>query len=257
MAASMHGPAGPANAAARRIASRPGTCYKGGVLSGEGARAMIDWRIRGYELNTCNCNWGCPCQFNAPPTRGHCRAAVAMRIAEGHFGAVRLDGVTWAQILAWPGAIHEGRGEAHPIIDARASPEQVDALFRILKGEETEPGATIFNVFQAVIDKVHKPIFAPIELEHDMAARRGRLVVPGIVEALVEPIRNPVTGAPHFAAIRLHEGFEFREAEMASATFWSKGRIDQNHSKRYAAISYVTYGPHGIIAEESHPNARP
>ena len=39
-----------------------------------------------------------------------------------------------------------------PIIDNRASREQVDAVFRILKGEETEPGATVFNVFQAVID---------------------------------------------------------------------------------------------------------
>ena len=57
-------------------------------------------------------------------------------------------------------------------------------------------------------------------------------------------------------SMHLYDGFEFREAEMASATFWSKGELEQNHSKRFAAISYVTYGPHGIIDEGSLPKRR-
>jgi hypothetical protein len=69
--------------------------------------------------------------------------------------------------------------------------------------------------------------------------------------AEIEPIQNPVTGKPHFISIRPHDGFEFREAEMASATFWSKGQLDQSYSKKFAAISYVAYGPHGIIPAES------
>ena len=40
---------------------------------------------------------------------------------------------------------------------------------------------------------------------------------------------------------------------MASATFWSKGQLEQNYNKKYAAISFVTYGPHGIIPAESLP----
>ena len=35
---------------------------------------------------TCNCAWGCPCQFNALPTHGRCEAMVAVRIREGHYG---------------------------------------------------------------------------------------------------------------------------------------------------------------------------
>ena len=73
--------------------------------------AYVDWRIKGPELSACSCDWGCPCQFNALPSRGYCRAAVAMRIDEGHFGEVRLDGLHWAALLAWPGAIHHGNGE--------------------------------------------------------------------------------------------------------------------------------------------------
>ena len=77
-----------------------------------------------------------------------------------------------------------------------------------------------------------------------------------MLEAEVEPIENPVTGAPHLMSIHLYEGFEFREAEMASATFSCKGEIGLKHAKRFAAISYVTYGPYGIIAEESLPKRR-
>ncbi len=69
------------------------------------------------------------------------------------------------------------------------------------------------------------------------------------------PIKNPVTGLPHRAAIRLHTAFEFREAEMASATYWTRGELEQDYDGRYAAISYVTYGPYGIIDEHSHPAA--
>jgi hypothetical protein len=82
--------------------------------------AFIDWEIRGPQLSTCNCDWGCPCQFNARPTHGHCRAAVGMRIEQGHFGDVRLEGLHWVVLLAWPGAIHEGGGEVLPIIEERA-----------------------------------------------------------------------------------------------------------------------------------------
>jgi hypothetical protein len=43
---------------------------------------------------------------------------------------------------------------------------------------------------------------------------------------------------------------------MASGTFWSKGEIEQRHEKRFASLTYVSYGPHGIIPEESLPNRR-
>ncbi|MBO08049.1 MAG: hypothetical protein CL478_07225, partial [Acidobacteria bacterium] len=42
-----------------------------------------DWMIRGLSVSTCNCDYGCPCQFNSLPTHGDCRAAVAMSIEEG------------------------------------------------------------------------------------------------------------------------------------------------------------------------------
>src|SRR5215472_14845567 len=109
--------------------------------------AHVDWEIEGPEISSCNCNFGCPCQFNALPTHGNCRAAVAFRIDRGHFGDVRLDGLCAGGMFAWPKAIHLGNGECLPLVDERATPEQRGALLTVLSGGETDPGATIFNVF--------------------------------------------------------------------------------------------------------------
>ena len=69
-----------------------------------------EWRVKGTELANCNCAYGCPCQFNALPTHGHCRAAAAWEIEEGHFGEVHLDGLRSAFLISFPGAAHQGNG---------------------------------------------------------------------------------------------------------------------------------------------------
>ena len=51
------------------------------------------WRIKGREFANCNCSYGCPCQFNALPTHGDCRAAVGFQIEEGHYRDVSLGGI--------------------------------------------------------------------------------------------------------------------------------------------------------------------
>jgi hypothetical protein len=96
--------------------------------------AKTPWRIAGEEFGGCNCAWGCPCQFNALPTHGRCEGLVGYQILEGHFGATPLDGVHYARILWWPGAIHEGNGTRQLIIDAQATPAQREALIALDSG---------------------------------------------------------------------------------------------------------------------------
>jgi hypothetical protein len=192
-----------------RLAGMPA---KGDVVS------RIDWHIRGYDLTACNCDYGCPCQFMALPTRGHCRANVAMHVVQGHFGDTRLDGLTFGGLFSWPGPIHEGGGEVLPFVDERATPEQREALLKIMTGQETEPGATIFNVFATTYSTVHPPRFLPIRFECDVERRTGLVSIPGVVETRAEPIRNPITGAEMRARLVLPDGFEFVEAEIARGT---------------------------------------
>jgi len=199
--------------------------------------AYVDWRMRGPEIANCNCAWGCPCQFNALPTNGDCRAMTAMRIDEGHFGDVDLSGLKWVGMFGWPKAIHEGGGEAFVVVDETASEAQRNAILTILSGQETEPGATIFNVFATVIDTMHEPAFLPIDFEVDIEQRTGRVAVEGIIDTRVEPIRNPVTGAAHRVQVSLPNGFEYREAEYASGATKATGPVALKWQARHSHLA--------------------
>src|SRR3954465_3021858 len=84
------------------------------------AMAFVEWSMEGFEAANCNCDWGCPCQFNRLPTHGDCRAYGVMQIERGRFGDVPLDGLKWAIIAAWPGAVHQGNGTLRVVVDAKA-----------------------------------------------------------------------------------------------------------------------------------------
>ena len=141
------------------------------------------------------------------------------------------------------------RGIAQGFIDKRATPEQVDALFKILGGEEQEP-TTVFNIYGSTIEKELDPIFGDIDFAVDIKARKAHFRIDGVVDFRAEPIKNPVTGLDHVARIVLPEGFEFRTAEMASATFHGEDEeLGMSRKDKYAALFYAAYGPYGIIDE--------
>jgi hypothetical protein len=207
----------------------------------------VKWTLKGREFAHCNCAYGCPCQFNALPTHGHCKAVVGMAIEEGHHGDTRLDGLRVAGIFAWPGPIHEGHGEALVVIDERATDIQREALLRILGGEDTEPGATIFNVFASTLEKVNDPIFTGIDFEVDIDARKARLTVPGVMEARGEPIRNPVTGEEHRVRIDLPHGFEYALAEAGRGWATTKGPIALELADSHAHFCDLHMNQSGVI----------
>jgi hypothetical protein len=209
----------------------------------------VDWRIKGVSLTSCNCDVGCPCQFNSLPTHGHCRATMGARIDQGHFGDVKLDGLTFAVLVAWPGPIHEGKGEAQPVVDSSATPAQREAILAIIAGEHTDPGATIFNVFAATFDKIHDPIFAPVDLACDLKSRTGHIRVPGVLDMSCEPIRNPITGAEHRARIEIPDGFEYNVAEIAAGrTKSGKGAsVDLEWSGAHAHLIDLHWTQHGVV----------
>lgn len=209
--------------------------------------AYVDWMIKGPELATCNCDFSCPCQFNALPTYGDCRAAVAMRIDEGHFGDVPLAGLHWVTLVAWPGPIHEGNGDCLPVIDERADERQREALLKILSGEETAPGATIFSVFATTFTTIHPPQFRPIEFSADIPARVGRFAVPGLMEAKAGPILNPVTGRPHRVRVVLPEGFEYREAEYADGATRAGAPVTLDWASGHAHFAMLHMTPQGPV----------
>jgi hypothetical protein len=169
----------------------------------------------------------------------------AMHIDQGHFGEVSLDGLKWVGMFAWPKAIHEGHGEAFVVVDDKASPEQREAILTILSGGETEPGATIFNVFATVIDHMHDPVFLPILFEADRERRVGRVSVAGVIDTEVNPIRNPITGDEHRARVALPNGFEYKEAEFASGDTNAGGPVSLSWTSSHAHLAILDLSTHG------------
>lgn len=208
---------------------------------------MIAWEIEGREIVNCNCDYGCPCQFNALPTHGHCEAAGAIGIDKGHFGNISLEGTKIAFVFQWPGAIHEGRGKCLPIVDASASEEQRNALLKLMSGEESDPFATMFSVYSSTLETVHEPVFTNIDFQVDIEGRTGHIQIQDLVKTSVEPIRNRTSGEPVRARIELPGGFEYELAEMASASSRVGGPIPFELKDSYGQLAHLHLNNHGPI----------
>jgi hypothetical protein len=207
----------------------------------------VDWSMQGSEFTNCNCSWGCPCQFNGPPTSGHCRAFGIIQIDKGHFGDVPLDGLRWGILAAWPAAIHLGNGRLQTIIDERADPQQRAAIEAVSHGRETEPGSLIWQVFSTTIAEFLPTLFKPIEFKLDYSARKAQVKVPGVVEASGESIRNPVTGAEHQVRVTMPTGFEFTESEVLSGNSKASGPIELDLKGSHAHIARVHWSTRGVV----------
>ena len=206
----------------------------------------IDWEIHGLAFGNCNCDYSCPCQFEALPTYGDCRGTGFFRIDQGHFGDVSLDGLKMGAIYAWPGPIHEGKGKCQIFVDSKADEAQRDALVKITLGEEAEPFSNIFCVYAAMCDDIYDTIFTEIEFEMDMESRTAKCVVHGIGEASGEPIIG-VAGNQHRAQICLPEGLEYRVAEIGRGRCRIQGKIELELDDGYAQFNEVHLNRTGVM----------
>jgi hypothetical protein len=70
-----------------------------------------------YYLDACNCDWGCPCQFNAKPTYGNCDGLSGIHIIDGsyrhHNNSIRLDGLNMHLLVLGLDQYMKGMEEHH------------------------------------------------------------------------------------------------------------------------------------------------
>jgi hypothetical protein len=204
-----------------------------------------DWYMEGPWVKNCNCDPGCPCDFNANPTQGYCEGMVAMKIEKGHFGDVDLSGLSWGGVVHWPGAIHEGNGVMQPFIDAAANEEQINALAQALSGEH---GDTFFQIVAAVCPTVHEPIVAPIKFDFDLDNRTAHVLVgDGIVETVTETMRGIDPPDPYRVIVKIPNGFEYtgpdESAETAKATkIVSNGSVKLDLTDSHSSLAWVRHG---------------
>ena len=203
------------------------------------AAEIPPWHVRGHVILACNCDYGCPCNFNGLPSTGKCEGNWNWHVEEGRWGDVSLSGLNFSIAVNWPGAIHEGGGEAILVIDERAEDDQHAALVALLSGAAGGP----WKIIATTIDKTHGPERAPYEVL--VNGFNSRVRAGHFVSLEMEPVKNRKTGAEARPRAILPEGFVFKEADLGASTrFTISGPVSFEHPGRYAASAPFEYqGP--------------
>lgn len=195
----------------------------------------MSWQMKGNVLIACNCDWGCPCNFNAPPTYGDCEGGWVWAIDRGHVDSVDVSGRSVAVFADWPGAIHEGGGQASAYIDNGADDGQREALIRVLRGDLGGPWSIFINTYE--LDGPHVARFAVHAADHASTA-----TIDGVAELEMEPIRNPVSGAEAHPEMVLPEGLIMKQGGLAATKiFRVHDGVSYDHSDKYAAFGAFDY----------------
>ncbi|MBT3557774.1 MAG: DUF1326 domain-containing protein [Rhodospirillales bacterium] len=208
--------------------------------------AHVDWELHGLEFGNCNCDYSCPCQFEAKPTHGDCRGIGFFKIDKGHFGDVSLDGLKMGAVYDWPATIPEGNGKCQIFIDENADEAQRDALYRLSMGEEAEPFSNIFTVYTATCTTFHDTVYTDILFEMDMDKRTGHGVAKGLCETIAEPIIG-FGGDEHRAQIHLPKGIECRVMEAGKGSCTVEGPMAMKLDDGFAQFNEVHLNQNGVM----------
>jgi hypothetical protein len=196
---------------------------------------MSEWHLKGDIIIACNCDFGCPCNFNARPSRGKCEGGWVWSIADGLVQGVRVDGLGVALYADWPGAIHEGGGRAVAFVDDRANDQQRDQLTRLLRGEMGGPWGIFINTYELAAPQ-------PARFEIQFADYDTRLRIGDAVSLELQKIRNPVTQAEVHPEVVLPEGLVVKRGRLAaSKVFQVRDGVRYDHSGQYAAFGPFAY----------------
>jgi len=202
------------------------------------------WQIEAEYIQSCNCDYGCPCNFNALPTYGNCEALVAYRIKKGKYADTNLDGVIFAWGLWWPKAIHMGDGIGQLYVDKNASAEQVKAIEAITSGQH---GGGVFAVFPSTFTEVRPTVITDIKFHHD--PYDAWFDVGGAGKVRSEHIRNAKTDVAWEGEILVPGGIVFKRGTVTSVDWeWQSKDISLKHEKKNGHMSVATYSNEGCIA---------
>lgn len=200
------------------------------------------WGLKAEYVETCNCDYGCPCNFSGFPTYGFCRALVLHSITSGTFGNVKLDGIDVVFAASWPKAIHDGNGTAQLFISKHASQEQRDAVVKIFSGQAKGSGP--FSIFASTLKYNLEPQF--VEIKKKIDGKRSTFSVPGVLDVEVESFKHPVTGEEQDTKIQLPKGFIWTLADACKSRVMkiSTPSLNFDDSGKNAFYSKVEYrGP--------------
>ena len=130
------------------------------------------WSLRGEYMESCNCDYLCPCIYTnpqGPATHGNCVAVMAFRIDEGRSATLRLDGLKFALVIRAGRVMADGNWVFGVVVDEAADAPQRQALGGIAAGEAGGPPGLIR---QNLVGDFRGVEFKPIEFAIEGLTRR-------------------------------------------------------------------------------------
>ena len=154
------------------------------------------WSIRGEYMESCNCDYLCPCVYTnpqGPVTYDHCTAVLVFRIDEGDFGGLALGGCKFAFVLRSGKVMADGNWIFAVVVDA-ADAAQRAALARLAGGDA---GGTPGLIRTNLVSDFRGVEYQPIEFE--MTGLTRRAAVPGLFAFEIDGVasRNR-SGEPYY-----------------------------------------------------------
>jgi len=143
------------------------------------------WKISGQYMESCNCDYLCPCIFTnpqGPGTRDHCTALLVFRIDEGEADGVDLAGGKFALIFKTGRIMADGNWVYGAVIDP-ANDGQAAALEKIAGGEAGGPPGMIC---QNVVADHRGVARAPIDIGVDGLKRT--VDIPGVLNFSIQGV---------------------------------------------------------------------
>ena len=144
------------------------------------------WTMRGEYMESCNCDYLCPCIYTnpqGPATHDHCIAVMAFRVDEGSFGATDLAGRKFALVIRSGRVMADGNWLFAGVVDDGADPAQRQALAAIVSGEAGGPPGFIR---ENLVSDFRGIEFKPIEFNLD--GHKRSTVIPDVLSFEIDGV---------------------------------------------------------------------
>jgi len=146
------------------------------------------WSLRGEYMESCNCDYLCPCIYTNPQeaaTHNHCTAVMVFRIDEGHSGEIRLDGLKFALVIRSGRVMADGNWVFAGVVDDSADDHQRAALAAIVGGDA---GGTPALIRQNLVSDFRGVEFKLIEVHIEGLKRSA--AIPDILAFEIEGVAS-------------------------------------------------------------------
>jgi hypothetical protein len=199
------------------------------------------WNLIADYIETCNCDYGCPCIFSGFPTYGSCHALLLFHIRSGVTAMLGLM-VLILSLLS---------------IGRRLFMKETVLLkcslpIKQMKSKD-RPSSTFIRAKQREMLPLHyllrqsyflEPQFVDIKI--NLNGKKSSFSVAGVMDVQTEGFANPVTGEEQDTKIQLPKGLVWKLAEAAKTKIMriTTQSLNYDHSGQNAFNAVVEYkGP--------------